>query len=86
MNTKQLPPVAYADNWISANMLAFRLQIGPRSVWRFVNRGLLPRPIRLGKKLTRWRWLDVVNHVAALHRRQQQAEGAEVAGRSLAAC
>jgi predicted DNA-binding transcriptional regulator AlpA len=38
---------------IGVDEVASRLGLSKRSVWRFVERGILPRPVRLGDT-TRW--------------------------------
>lgn len=42
------------------------LRVSPRTVWRWVSVGLLPAPLRVGAKCTRWREAELRRHVEAL--------------------
>lgn len=51
------------DRFLLDFELADRLGITRRSVWAFTRDGRLPRPHKLGRRATRWRWADVVAHL-----------------------
>lgn len=55
----------YAPDFVSAETLAHRLDCAVSTVHAYVQRGLLPKPIKLGN-LTRWRWAEVEQHIDAL--------------------
>lgn len=40
--------------------LAERLTIGRSTVWHWSAEGLLPKPIKIGGRLSRWKWNEVV--------------------------
>jgi len=44
---------------LTVRQVAEALAVHPRSIWRLVASGTLPRPVRLGPKLVRWRLRDV---------------------------
>ena len=48
-------PVSY----LSAKDIARLLKISVRTVWRLTTLGHLPRPVRIGTKLARWREQEV---------------------------
>ena len=52
-NNVEYPPV-----YASIDTIAHHLDCSARTVREYVDRGLLPQPIRLGS-LVRWRWEDV---------------------------
>jgi excisionase family DNA binding protein len=54
------------DRLVGAKELAARLGIGLRTVYRWVRRGVLPRPLRLTARAVRWRWGAVKEFFAAL--------------------
>lgn len=43
--------------------VARRLNIGTRTVWRYCATGDLPAPIRLGKRVVRWKAADIERFV-----------------------
>lgn len=53
-NTPEPPTVSPAPWLISAEDLASRLSISQRTLWRLLERGQLPHPLRLGGSV-RWR-------------------------------
>jgi excisionase family DNA binding protein len=48
---------------------ANRLAVGMRTLWRMVERGEVPPPIRFNRKLVRWRMSDVAEYVEGLRAR-----------------
>lgn len=48
-----------ASNYLSDQDLADRFGICRTSVWRWLERGMLPQPVRLGPNTTRWRLADI---------------------------
>jgi prophage regulatory protein len=53
---------------LSAKQVAARLSVTPRTVWRWVAEGKLPRPLRLSTKCVRWWSSDVERFLEALPR------------------
>ncbi len=54
------PPEAKpAPLMLSADEVAARLQISSRTLWRMVQQGKAPQPIRYNRKLVRWKVADV---------------------------
>jgi len=51
-----IPPDA---EFVSARQAAYLLAVHPRTIWRLVERGDLPQPIRFSRNLTRFRIADV---------------------------
>jgi predicted DNA-binding transcriptional regulator AlpA len=52
--------------YIRAKTLASRLDCGESTIWRMVQRGLLPQPAaKIGQRTTLWKWADVEKHLAA---------------------
>jgi len=49
--------------------VADRLSVGVRTLWRMVERGEVPQPIRFNRKLIRWRLCDVTKYVERLRSR-----------------
>jgi len=50
--------------FVRAKTLAIKLNCGESTIWRLVQRGLLPPPtVRIGKRCTLWRWADVERHL-----------------------
>ena len=55
---------------MSAKLLTARetakvLAISKRQLWRLVATGVLPKPVRLARRTTRWRLADIENFVRA---------------------
>jgi excisionase family DNA binding protein len=51
--------------------IARRLSVSERTVWRLAAQGVLPAPVRLGSRCSRWRAADVrdaVNRLAGVPR------------------
>jgi predicted DNA-binding transcriptional regulator AlpA len=44
---------------LTAREVAALLRIHPRSVWRATSAGDIPKPIRIGPKVVRWRLSDL---------------------------
>jgi predicted DNA-binding transcriptional regulator AlpA len=55
----------FPPDYVSAETLAHRLDCSLTTIRCYVQRGLLPRPIKLGD-LVRWRWRDVEHFLHAL--------------------
>jgi predicted DNA-binding transcriptional regulator AlpA len=51
--------------WLSAAQLAARYGINKATVWRWVQRGALPRGVRLSDQCTRWRLDEIERRDAA---------------------
>ena len=48
--------------YVSADQLAERYSVNRSTIWRWAQRGLLPRPIRISEQCTRWD-LDEIERV-----------------------
>jgi predicted DNA-binding transcriptional regulator AlpA len=53
-----------AVRFYSSKELAARYGVHEITVWKWQAKGLLPRPVRLGKHVTRWRSTDLEAHEA----------------------
>jgi len=51
---------------MSVAAVAETLSVSPRQVWRLAADGKLPRPVKLGRRLTRFYAGDVQTYLAAL--------------------
>jgi excisionase family DNA binding protein len=51
---------------LSAQEVARRLSIGVRTLYRMVESGLIPRPIRFNRRLVRWRAVDIERYLKKL--------------------
>jgi excisionase family DNA binding protein len=58
------PPVQL----LTAKEVARRLKIAVRTVYRLTRAGLLPRPLRLTRKIVRWRDQDIDRHMRELEK------------------
>ena len=58
------PPIA--PDLLTARQVAERLSMSVRTLYRMVKSGRVPRPVRLGRKLIRWRRRDVERYVRRL--------------------
>ena len=52
-----------SDWLVSIRTIADRLELSEAQVRRLVHQGVLPEPLRLGKKCVRWNWNDVVERL-----------------------
>ena len=66
-----LPP-----DYVSVETLAHRLDCSVTTIRSYVQRGLLPRPIKLGD-LVRWRWRDVERFLRALELAEENLDNAD---------
>jgi len=46
-------------NYLRVKSVASRLDISTSTVWRFVQKGILPKPIKLAPRTTVWRASDI---------------------------
>jgi excisionase family DNA binding protein len=51
---------------LTAKQVADLLGTSKRQVWRLESAGRIPKPVRLGGRLVRWRWTDLVGFVDQL--------------------
>lgn len=58
MTTKRDTFRPYPPDYVSAETLAYRLDMSRSAVYADVKKGLLPQPVLIGGK-PRWRWSDV---------------------------
>ena len=70
MNTA--PTAQATDLFVTPKDLAFRLRVSIREIWRMIERGHLPQPIRFGRKIIRWRDADVLAHLERLQAGQTE--------------
>jgi predicted DNA-binding transcriptional regulator AlpA len=66
-----LPCAFYTDVEVAAIF-----GVGPRCVWNWSQKGLLPKPISIARRWTRWRRVDIDAAVERLHHAAQQEGGA----------
>jgi predicted DNA-binding transcriptional regulator AlpA len=59
-------PLKIDRDLLSAQDVADRLSVAVRTLWRMVERGDFPPPIRFNRKLVRWRARDLVAYVQHL--------------------
>lgn len=59
-----------SERLLTVKELAERLTVSVRKVWRDVAAGMLPEPIKLGKRTTRWRESEIVAFIERASRRQ----------------
>jgi prophage regulatory protein len=50
------------NKYYPASYLAERYACHPVTIWKWVARGILPRPVRLGPNLTRWAGAAIEQH------------------------
>jgi predicted DNA-binding transcriptional regulator AlpA len=53
----------YRPDYLSAESLAYRLDLSRSTIDEYVKRGLLPKPVQVGAAL-RYRWSDVESFIA----------------------
>jgi excisionase family DNA binding protein len=63
MLTSPLAPGRNVD-LLTSKQVARRLSVSVRTIWRLLERGTLPQPIRYSRKLVRWRTVDIDRFVA----------------------
>jgi excisionase family DNA binding protein len=60
---------------VSVREVAELLDVNPRTVWRMVQTGAIPAPIRLSERIVRWRLSNLREHL------DHKAAGASGVGR-----
>jgi predicted DNA-binding transcriptional regulator AlpA len=60
--------------YVTANQLAERYKVHKATIWRWVNRDILPQPIKLSEQCTRFDF-DEVERREAARTRQGSASG-----------
>jgi excisionase family DNA binding protein len=61
-----VPAVAIPRLWLTVKDLSRLLNMGVRTVWRLVENGQLPQPVRFNRKLVRWDRAELVQFVQDL--------------------
>lgn len=62
--TPQEMEFVYSKSLLDVNAVCAKLGgISPATVYRMVDRGELPEPIRLGPRLTRWQATDIDDYI-----------------------
>jgi excisionase family DNA binding protein len=51
---------------LTSQQVADRLAVSVRTLWRLVDRGVFPKPIRYNRKLVRWKSGDVDHYLETL--------------------
>ena len=65
MIPKQDDPLAKLQQ-LNVRQVADLLGVHPRTVWRLVSSGDLPKPIKIGPKIVRWRVADLESYLESL--------------------
>jgi excisionase family DNA binding protein len=52
-------PAERPPDFLTAQEVAQRLKVGVRTLYRLVKSGMVPKPVRLSRKLIRWRAKDI---------------------------
>ena len=60
------------ERFLSINDVAERLNISTRSTWRLLARGELPKPVKIGNKISRFSSLELDDYIENL--KQQRAK------------
>ena len=61
------------DRLLSVRDVAARIGVSHVSVWRFVKRGHLPKPMKIGTRLSRWKASDIEDFLDAAAARHETA-------------
>lgn len=54
---------------LTVHEVAGMLSVGERTVWRWAASGVIPRPVKQGRKLARWFLKDIQDYLNNLQRR-----------------
>ena len=57
-------PGASGDRLLRVSEVARKLSVSGRTVWRMTDRGELPRPVRIGTRMVRWRESEIEAYIA----------------------
>jgi excisionase family DNA binding protein len=60
------PEAKMAPELLTSQQVADRLAVSVRTLWRLVQRGRFPQPIRYNRKLVRWKSGDIDRYIEAL--------------------
>jgi excisionase family DNA binding protein len=60
---------------LTAEQVANLLGTSKRQVWRLESAGRIPKPVRLGGRLVRWRWTELVEFVEELGSQRREDFG-----------
>lgn len=55
---------ASGDRLLRASEVARKLSVSSRTVWRMTDGGELPRPVRIGTRMVRWRESEIEAYIA----------------------
>ena len=66
-STPKKPSTRAAEAYFTDIELASRLKVSRQTIWRWVSRGVLPEPLKLGPRTSRWRACDIRNFERSLN-------------------
>jgi excisionase family DNA binding protein len=66
INAAKQARIDLAEELIPAADVAHLLRVSTRTVWRLVEAGHLPEPVRFNRKLVRWRASDIRKFLESL--------------------
>ncbi len=52
------------DRLLRVSEVAKTLSVSSRTIWRMTDRGELPRPVRIGTRMVRWRESEIEAYIA----------------------
>jgi predicted DNA-binding transcriptional regulator AlpA len=58
--------IAITPRLVDVRGVAQLYSVSERSVWRLTKEGQIPAPVRLGRRATRWRLDDLLEHISIL--------------------
>jgi predicted DNA-binding transcriptional regulator AlpA len=58
--------IAITPRLVNVRGVAQLYSVSERSVWRLTKEGQIPAPVRLGRRATRWRLDDLLDHISIL--------------------
>lgn len=61
-----MAPYTGPKDLLTAREVAARLSISPRTLYRLLDRGAFPPPVRFGRRHVRWKTSDVQRYLDAL--------------------
>lgn len=62
------------ERWLNVDEIASRVGVSKATVWNWTAKGIIPKPVSLGPRATRWRLSEIVNWEKANEAKQFAAE------------